>query len=71
MAGHEVRLARWDALPAAEAVARAWRDPGPQAGTWHAKAREDVTMLMPLLARALDRLIVELDLGPVQWELWI
>lgn len=54
---------QWDGLPAAEAVARAWRDPGDPKkwGTWHRWARRDVQHLMPLLARALDRLLVDLD----------
>lgn len=32
----------WDYLPAAEAVAYAWMDPGPRHGTWHRTAREEV-----------------------------
>lgn len=52
----------WDALPAVKACALAWQDPGPRrkVGTWHPRAREEVAHLMPLLARALDRLLVEL-----------
>jgi hypothetical protein len=52
---------RWDHLPAAEACARAWREPGPESGTWHRQSVEQVRQLLPLLARALDRLLVELD----------
>lgn len=66
---------RWDDLPAAEAVARAWQDPGPRRkhGTWHPTARDEVRQLMPLLARALDRLLVDLDdvmpeTDPSLWE---
>jgi hypothetical protein len=70
MPGHEERMARWDQLPAAEAAARAWLDPGPQAGTWHRDAREDVEFLLPMLARALDRLVLELDLYPPDPLLW-
>jgi hypothetical protein len=73
MAGHEERMAIWDHLPAAEAVARAWMDPGPRHGTWHKTARADVEYCMPLLARALDRLLVELvDVLPSSdaWRLW-
>lgn len=54
-------MAAFDHLPADEAVARAWRDPGPRAGSWHKMARRDVSELMPLLARALDRLLHDLD----------
>lgn len=62
MPGHEERMEAWDHLPAAEAVARAWQDPGPRRkfGTWHPRARDEVAFLMPLLARALDRLQCEL-----------
>jgi hypothetical protein len=66
----EALLQRWDGLPAVEAVGRAWRDPGPQGGSWHRRAREELTYSMPLLARALDRLLEELELGPVDWQLW-
>lgn len=57
----EQLLGVWDHLPAAEAVARAWADPGPKQGTWHVHARRDVRDLMPLLGRALDRLLVDLE----------
>jgi hypothetical protein len=62
----------WDHLPAAEAVARAWLDPGPQSGTWHQHARRDVAEILPLLARALDRLLVELNdvLPSTDPDLW-
>lgn len=62
----------WDHLPAAEAVARAWSDPGPQSGTWHQHARRDVRNLMPLLGRALDRLLAELQdsLPATDPDLW-
>jgi hypothetical protein len=64
----------WDHLPAAEAVARAWRTPGPPEthGTWHPRAVDEVRHLLPLLARALDRLLAELvDELPAQApELW-
>lgn len=53
-------LAVWDGLAAAEAVARAWADPGPKSGTWHVHARRDVRESMPLLGRALDRLLEEM-----------
>lgn len=57
----EQLLGVWDDLPADEAVARAWMEPSPAQGTWHRHARRDVADLMPLLARALDRLLVELE----------
>ena len=60
----------WDELPAAEAVCRAWLPPGPKAGTWHRNAKTEIERLMPLLARALDRLVVEEDVYPVEHELW-
>lgn len=63
-------LEKWDDLPAAEACARAWLDPGPQAGTWHKKAKAEIDYLMPLLARALDRLVLEVDVHPVDHRLW-
>lgn len=65
-------LAVWDHLPAAEAVARAWLDPGPKSGTWHQHARRDVAEILPLLARALDRLLVELEdtLPSTDPDLW-
>lgn len=64
----------WDHLPAAEAIARAWMDPGAphRFGTWHRQARVDVEYVMPLLARALDRLLLEHadDLPSTDWRLW-
>jgi hypothetical protein len=70
----EELLTVWDRLPAAEAVARAWMTPGPAHihGTWHQQARADVEYCMPLLARALDRLLVELEdqLPSTDWRLW-
>jgi hypothetical protein len=64
----------WDHLPPIEAVARAWMDPGPRHiyGTWHRSAREEIAYLMPLLARALDRLLVDVDdvLPSTDWRLW-
>jgi len=64
----------WDTLPPVEAVARAWMDPGPKHihGTWHRSARADVEYLMPLLARALDRLLVDVDdvLPSIDFRLW-
>jgi hypothetical protein len=62
----------WDHLPAAQAVARAWMQPSPAHGTWHRQARVDVEYVMPLLARALDRLLLELadQLPSTDWRLW-
>lgn len=62
----------WDGLPAVEAVARAWMQPSPAHGTWHRTARAEVEYLMPLLARALDRLLVDVDdvLPSTDWQLW-
>ena len=63
---------QFDHLPPAEACARAWVSPGPpkKAGEWHPRAKAEIERLMPLLARALDRLVVDVDVEPVQWELW-
>ena len=68
----EQLLTVWDHLPPAEAVARAWADPGPKRGTWHVHARRDVRDLMPLLGRALDRLLEELvdQLPSTDPDLW-
>lgn len=48
-------LLRYDRLPPAEAARRAWTNAGtnPQA---HRAAKDHVRMVMPLLARALDRM---------------
>lgn len=68
---YEELVERWDKLDAAQAVARAWQDPGPRHGTWHKTAREQLAYSMPILARHLDRLLQELELPPVvQWQLW-
>lgn len=48
-------LAMYDHLSPAEAVWQAWSDPGPYAD-WHAKCQRQVHALMPVLARALDRM---------------
>jgi hypothetical protein len=64
---------QFDHLPPAHAAARAWRPLDPRRfGTWHENARRNVADLMPLLARALDRLLVELEdeLPGVNDELW-
>jgi len=51
-------LKMYDHLSPAEAIAAAWNEAGPQAG-WHARARTEVRMTMPLLARAIERLTQE------------
>jgi hypothetical protein len=64
---------QFDQLPPAHAVARAWRPLDPKRyGTWHKRSREQVADLMPLLARALDRLLEELadEMPGVNDELW-
>ena len=45
-----------DCLPAIEAVVKAWSEPG-RVPTWHYNAKDRVRSEMPLLARALDRLL--------------
>lgn len=57
--GLDELMAVWDHLPALEAVARAWQEPPGSYGTWHRTARAEVGYLMPLLTRALDRLLLE------------
>lgn len=48
-------LRKYDALPAEEAVRKAWNDPGRNA-YHHRMVQEEIRRSMPLLARALDRL---------------
>lgn len=48
-------IERLQALPAVEAVAKAWSEPGPVPGL-HEQMRRNVRHDMPLLGRALDRL---------------
>lgn len=67
---------QFDHLPAVEAVARAWREVDPRThGTWHKHARALVHDQLPLLGRALDRLLAELleqhrlpNTDPRLWE---
>jgi hypothetical protein len=64
---------QFDQLPAMVAVARAWKPLDPRRyGTWHEAARVIVADRMPLLARALDRLLVDLadELPGQNDELW-
>lgn len=51
-------LRQYDGLPAAEAALKAWVDTGGNI-TWHCEKKDEVRRLMPLLARALDRLAAE------------
>ena len=46
----------YDKLPPDQAVARAWSDPGRSPQT-HREAQDNLRKSMPLLARALDRLV--------------
>ena len=46
----------YDMLPPDQAVARAWNDPGRSPMT-HREAQDNLRKSMPLLARALDRLV--------------
>jgi hypothetical protein len=53
-------LEMYDDLPAVDAVVAAWANPGIDP-VWHQRCMEAVSVQMPLLARALDRLtLVEL-----------
>ena len=47
-----------DHLEPADAVLRAWTEPGPHP-EWHERTRAELHLAMPLLARALDRLEAE------------
>lgn len=49
-------LEKYDRWPAADAVRLAWGEAGPRTA-WHAAAKAQVRECMPLLARALDRLV--------------
>lgn len=51
-------LRQYDGLDAVDAVAAAWTRPGPSP-EWHEQSRARVRQVMPLLARALDRLAEE------------
>lgn len=51
-------LRKLDGLPAAEALVRAWTEPGP-APRLHEQERAELHRRMPLVARALDRLAAE------------
>lgn len=50
-------LKMYDHLDAAEAVVKAWTIQG-NYPYWHAKQKRELRVSMPLLARALDRLVV-------------
>jgi hypothetical protein len=59
--GFQELTEQFDHLPPAHAAARAWRPLDVKRfGTWHKRSRDEVADLMPLLARALDRLLEEL-----------
>ncbi|WNT45437.1 hypothetical protein SEA_ARGAN_53 [Arthrobacter phage Argan] len=51
-------LATFDSLPAPEAVLAAWTFEGANP-TWHHRMQQIVRAQMPVLARALDRLVEE------------
>jgi hypothetical protein len=52
----EEGLKTYDELPADIAVALAWSDPGNNP-TWHFRMQQIVRAQMPVLARALDRMV--------------
>lgn len=54
----EEGLAKYDDLPAGLAVAHAWSDTGNNPH-YHRMMQDDVRAQMPLLARALDRMVDE------------
>lgn len=51
-----MNIEMYDMLPPDQAVARAWADPGRSPMT-HREAQDNLRKSMPLLARALDRLV--------------
>ena len=53
-------LRKYDHLPPREAVVEAWVNVGDSPG-WHAAAMCHVANVMPLLARAIERLALEVD----------
>jgi hypothetical protein len=50
-----LRADLYDNLPPEQAVLKAWTRPGPRPD-WHRKMQDEVRKVMPLLARALDRM---------------
>lgn len=50
----------YESLPAAEAVAKAWSEPGKDVA-WHNKMQQYVYLSMPVLAKELDRLVEEIN----------
>lgn len=54
----EEGLKQFDTLPASEAVLAAWVYAG-NTPTWHHRMQQIVRTQMPVLARALDRLVEE------------
>jgi hypothetical protein len=57
-------LRRYDQLHPAEAVVRAWREPG-EAPAWHDSVKREIRRLAPLLGRSLDRLVRHQDRAQV------
>lgn len=51
-------LKKYDHLPAAEAILAAWTTPGSHPD-WNEACKDEVRNLMPLLARAMDRAVLE------------
>lgn len=51
-------LEKYDDLPPAEALKEAWLNPGRHPG-WHHKNKAQVRQLMPLVARAIERIVKE------------
>lgn len=51
-------LEQFDGLTAIEAVTKAWSEPG-DFPTWHYRMQQVVRKTMPVLGRALDRLVEE------------
>lgn len=58
--GDPDNIKKYDHLPAEQAIIRAWTE-GEPSPRWHALAIRDVHNAMPLLARAVDRLVAKFD----------
>lgn len=52
----EEGLVQYDGFSPGEAIFMAWSEPG-DFPRWHAKQQEEVRKTMPVLARALDRMV--------------
>ena len=54
----ESGMTMYDRIPVTNAIYKAWVEPGDNPG-WHAQMKNEVRSAMPLLGRALDRMVTE------------